>query len=156
TPAEMLERYAHLVDPVTGIVREIRRAPGTPRFVQAFLSGENLAMRSPSLAGLRAGLRSLSGGKGLTEAEARTSALGEAVERYSGTRHGDEPTVHGSYRSLGEAAIHPHSCQLYDDRQLRDRDAWNARGSRMSYVPRRFDEELPTDWTPVWSLTEGR
>lgn len=46
TPAQMLERYGSLVDPVTGIIKEIRRAPGSPEFVNAFLSGQNLAMRS--------------------------------------------------------------------------------------------------------------
>ncbi|MFI6206314.1 TOMM precursor leader peptide-binding protein [Streptomyces sp. NPDC051041] len=155
SPARMLERYGSLVDPVTGIVKEIRRAPRSPEFVQAFLSGENLAMRSPTLAGVRAGLRSLSGGKGLTETEARVSALGEAVERYSGTRQGDEPVVRDSYRGLGPAAVHPNASQLYDVRQLRDRDRWNARGSRLQYVPPAFDETRPTDWTPVWSLTGG-
>ncbi|MFB6983013.1 TOMM precursor leader peptide-binding protein [Streptomyces scopuliridis] len=153
TPARMLERYGSLVDPVTGIIKEIRRAPGSPEFVNAFLSGQNLAMRSGTLAGLRAGLRSLSGGKGLTETEARTSALGEAVERYSGTRQGDEAVIRDSLHALGETAIHPNSCQLFDDRQLRDRERWNAGGSRLHYVPPPFDTRRPTDWTPVWSLT---
>ncbi|MFD3916247.1 TOMM precursor leader peptide-binding protein [Streptomyces sp. NPDC058603] len=153
TPHQMLARYGSLVDPVTGIIKEIRRAPGSPQFVNAFLSGQNLAMRSGTLAGLRAGLRSLSGGKGLTDAEARTSALGEAVERYSGTRQGDEPVVHDSLHALGEAAIHPNSCQLFDERQLRDRGRWNASGNRLYHVPPRFDTRRPTDWTPVWSLT---
>ncbi|MFE7572483.1 TOMM precursor leader peptide-binding protein [Streptomyces sp. NPDC057539] len=153
TPGQMWERYGSLVDPVTGIIKEIRRAPGSPEFVSAFLSGRNLAMRSGTLAGLRAGLRSLSGGKGLTDEEARTSALGEAVERYSGTRQGDEPVIHDSLQALGEAAIHPNSCQLFDDRQLRDRERWNAGGSRLHHVPPPFDTRRPTDWTPVWSLT---
>lgn len=155
-PTEMLRRLAPLVDPVTGIVKDVRRAPGSPEFIHAFLSGENLAMRSPTLAGLRAGLRSLSGGKGLTEVEARVSALGEAVERYSGTRQGDEPVVRDTYRALGHTAVHPNSSQLYAVRQLQERAHWNARGSRLQYVPPRFDEELPTDWTPVWSLTADR
>ena len=38
---------------------------------------------------LRGGLRSLSGGKGVTAVEAQVSALCEAVERYSGTRQGE-------------------------------------------------------------------
>ncbi|MFD5715505.1 TOMM precursor leader peptide-binding protein [Streptomyces pharetrae] len=156
TPAQMLHRYAHLVDPVTGVVKEIRRAPGSPDFLHAYLSGHNLAMPGRSLAGLRAGLRSLSGGKGLTETEARVSALCEAVERHSGTRHGDEPVVRDSLRGLGPAALHPNACQLYSDRQFRDRARWNASGSRFQYVPEPFDETRPTDWTPVWSLTEER
>lgn len=153
TPEQMLEKYGHLVDPVTGVVKEIRRAPGSPAFLQTFLSGHNLAMPGRSLAGLRAGLRSLSGGKGLTETEARVSALCEAVERHSGTRQGDEPVVRDSLRGLGPAAIHPHDCQLYGEGQFRERDRWNARGSRFQFVPERFDPARPTDWTPVWSLT---
>ncbi|MFC9430754.1 TOMM precursor leader peptide-binding protein [Streptomyces sp. NPDC056987] len=155
TPAEMLARHGRLIDPVTGIVKEIRRAPGSPGFVNSFLSGQNLAMRSGTLAGLRAGLRALSGGKGLTDTEARTSALCEAVERYSGTRQGDEPVVRDSFRALGSAAVHPNTCQLFDERQFEDRERWNAGGSRLHHVPPRFDEDRPTEWTPVWSLTGG-
>ncbi|MFC3575177.1 TOMM precursor leader peptide-binding protein [Streptomyces yaanensis] len=156
SPQEMLDRYRHLVGPVTGIVKGIHRAPRTPDFVDSYLSGHNLAFNPHSLAGLRAGLRALSGGKGLDPTEAQVSALGEAVERYSGTRHGDEPVVRDSLRGLGEAAVHPNDCQLYDSRQFRDREAWNARGSHFQYVPRPFDEGGPTEWTPLWSLTGNR
>ncbi|MFI6876073.1 TOMM precursor leader peptide-binding protein [Streptomyces sp. NPDC050400] len=155
-PARTLERYSHLVGPVTGIVKEIRRAPRTPDFVDSYLSGHNLAFSPHDLAGLRAGLRALSGGKGLDPTEAQVSALGEAAERYSGTRQGDEPVVRDSFRALGADAVHPNACQLYGEQQLRDRDAWNARGSHFQYVPRPFDETRPTDWTPVWSMTAGR
>ncbi|CAM5485112.1 hypothetical protein GCM10010261_49890 [Streptomyces pilosus] len=153
TPAQMLRRHGHLVDPLTGIVKEIRRAPGSPDFLHTYLSGHNLAMPGRSLAGLRAGLRSLSGGKGLTETEARVSALCEAVERHSGTRHGDEPVIRDSLRALGSAALHPNACQLYSERQFAERARWNASGSRFQYVPEPFDGTRPTDWTPLWSLT---
>ncbi|MGW6913942.1 TOMM precursor leader peptide-binding protein [Kitasatospora sp. NPDC054939] len=156
TPDQMLDRYGHLIGPVTGIVPEVRRDPRSPGFVQAYLSGRNIAMSTHSVAGLRAGLRALSGGKGTTEAEARTSALGEAVERYSGTRHGDEPVVLAAYRALGPEAVHPNAVQLYDARQFSDRERWNARHSAFQYVPPRFDEERAVEWSPVWSLTEGR
>ncbi|MEU6439219.1 TOMM precursor leader peptide-binding protein [Streptomyces sp. NPDC047046] len=153
TPEQMLGKYGHLVNPVTGVVKEIRPAAGCPDFVTSYLSGHNLAMGPATLAGLRSGLRALSGGKGLTEAEARTSAVCEAVERYSGTRHGDEPVIRDSYRGLGEAAVHPNDCQLYADRQFAERERWNASHSRFQYVSAPFDEGRPTDWTPVWSLT---
>ncbi|MFB6817363.1 TOMM precursor leader peptide-binding protein [Streptomyces sp. NPDC056347] len=156
TPDQMLAAYGHLVDPVTGIIKEIRRAPNSPGFVHPYLSGHNLAMGPATLDGLRAGLRALSGGKGVTETEARASALGEAVERYSGTRHGDEPVVRDTFRALGDAAVHPNACQLYAEQQFRDRDRWNAAGSLLSHVPVRFAEDRPTEWTPVWSLTAGR
>lgn len=153
TAEQMLARYGHLVGPVTGVVKELRRSPECPDFVNSYLSGQNLAMESATLAGLRSGLRSLSGGKGVTETEARAGALCEAVERYSGTRHGDEPVVRGSFRSLGARAVHPHDCQLYAPRQFADRERWNARNSRFQYVSTPFDERAVTDWTPVWSLT---
>ncbi|MFJ3907761.1 TOMM precursor leader peptide-binding protein [Streptomyces vinaceus] len=155
TPAQMLRTYGHLVDPVTGVVKEIRQASGAPDFVHAYTSGHNLAMESASFAGLSSGLRALSGGKGRTAEEARTSALCEAVERYSGTRHGDEPVVRDSLRGLGGAAVHPNDCQLYSARQFAEREEWNARHSRFHHVPAPFDETRPTDWTPVWSLTGG-
>ncbi|MFD8631203.1 TOMM precursor leader peptide-binding protein [Streptomyces sp. NPDC059533] len=155
TPAQMLRTYGHLVDPVAGVVKELRRAPGAPDFAASYISGPNLAMASASFAGLSTGLRALNGGKGLTDEEARTSALCEAVERYSGTRHGDEPVVRDSLRGLGAAAVHPNTCQLYDGRQYAEREYWNAQHSRFHYVSTPFDETRPTDWTPVWSLTEG-
>ncbi|MFF1698375.1 TOMM precursor leader peptide-binding protein [Streptomyces sp. NPDC058257] len=155
TPEQMLARHSHLIDPVTGIIKEIRRAPRTPEGLNSCISGPNLAMSAHTLGGLRAGLRALSGGKGLTETEARVSALCEAVERYSGTRHGDEPVVRDTYRGLGSEAVHPYACQLYDERQFRDRERWNARFSSFQYVPRPFAEDRPTEWTPVWSLTSG-
>ncbi|MFF2407954.1 TOMM precursor leader peptide-binding protein [Streptomyces sp. NPDC058092] len=153
--AQMLERYGRLVGPVTGVVREIQRAGGTPGFVEAYVSGENLAMRASTLGGPHTGLRSLSGGKGLTAQEAQVSALCEAVERYSGARWGDEAVVRDTFRGLGEAALHPHTCQLFHDRQFRDRDHWNAKGFPCTAVPERFDENRPVDWTPLWSLTTG-
>lgn len=155
TAEQMLGTYGHLVNPVTGVVKEIKKAPGCPDFVTSYVSGHNLAMGSATLAGLRSGLRALSGGKGLNETEARASALGEAVERYSGTRHGDEPVVRDSYRGLGSAAVHPNDCQLYADRQYAQRELWNATHSRFQHVSAPFDETLPTDWTPVWSLTHN-
>ncbi|MGY0019276.1 TOMM precursor leader peptide-binding protein [Streptomyces sp. YJ-C3] len=152
TTDQLLARYEHLVSPITGIVPVLEPSPGAPEFATTYVSGRNLAMRERGLAGLR----SLSGGKGLTDSEARASALCESVERYSGTRHGDEPVVMDTLRALGDQAVHPNSCQLYADRQFRERDRWNRSGSPFHHVPEPFDENRPVEWTPVWSLTEQR
>ncbi|SEK75955.1 TOMM precursor leader peptide-binding protein [Streptacidiphilus jiangxiensis] len=156
TAEQMLERHRHLVSPVTGVVRELRRAPRSPAFLHACLSGPNLALDPENLDGLRAGLRALSGGKGLNDTEARVGALCEAVERYSATRHGDEPVVRDTFRALGELAIHPNACQLYSEQQFAERSRWNAANSPFHYVSERFDENAVRDWTPIWSLTEQR
>jgi bacteriocin biosynthesis cyclodehydratase domain-containing protein len=153
---EVLRRYGHLIDPVTGIVAELRRDPASPEFLPAYLSGRNRAMTQSSITLLRAGLRSHSGGKGVTELEAQVGALCEAVERYSATRAGDEPTVRDSYRGLGDQAVHPDGCQLFDERQFAGRTRWNAACMPAHRVPEPFDERAVIDWTPVWSLTSGR
>ncbi len=155
-PEQILDRYRHLISPVTGVIKEIRRDPRGPAFFNVFRSGPNLAASHSELAELRSTLRAQSGGKGITALHAEVGALCEAVERYSGTFHGDEERVAGSLRSLGEQAIHPNACQLYHDRQYRDRAAWNSAHGPFQRVPEPFDEQAVIDWTPVWSLTEKR
>lgn len=153
---DMLNRYGHLVDKVTGIVGEIRRDPRSPELLPAYLSGRNRAMTEGSMTALRAGLRASSGGKGATELEARVGALCEAVERYCGTLDGDELRIRDSYHGLGDQAVHPDACQLFDERQFADRARWNASCIGFHRIPEPFDEHAVTDWTPVWSLLTGQ
>src|SRR5262249_48667789 len=112
-------------------------------FPQSFLSARLLAQ----------GFRSLSAGKGMTAAQARTSALCEALERYSGVFQGDEPRRRACLQRLGEQAIDPRACLNFSNQQYRDRAKWNARDSRYSRIPMPFDEQREIDWTPAWSLT---
>jgi ribosomal protein S12 methylthiotransferase accessory factor len=95
-------------------------------------------------------------GKGITEIQAKTSALCEALERYSGVFQGNEPRIKASYRALGAEAIHPNQCMGFSSRQYQNRDEWNQRESEYNWVPQPFDEEREVEWTPVWSLTEER
>jgi oxazoline/thiazoline synthase len=150
--AQVLEAYMHLVDPVTGVVGELRPDTRCPEPLHAYLSGRNRAMAERSISALRAGLRSCSGGKGATEIEAKAGALCEAVERYSATRDGDELTVRDSYHGLGDRAVHPDACQLFHERQFADREHWNAVCAPFHHVPEPFDERTVVDWTPAWSL----
>ncbi|MEV6839237.1 TOMM precursor leader peptide-binding protein [Streptomyces sp. NPDC051133] len=150
---QMWERFGHLADPVTGIVDRVVRDPRSPGFLHCYQAGPNLALTECDLPTYRAGLRMQSGGKGRTDLDARVSALCEAVERYSGTRSGDEATIRGSYRDLAPRAVHPGACMLYDERQYRERERWNAPGIPFQHVPEPFDEDAEIDWTPVWSLT---
>jgi bacteriocin biosynthesis cyclodehydratase domain-containing protein len=152
SPAKVLELYGHLVDPVTGVVAELRRHPTCPDFLHSYQSGRNRAMTGGGIAAVRAGLRAQSGGKGSTADEAKAGALCEAIERYSATADGDEATVRDSYRRLGDQAVHPDSSQLFHPRQFADRTRWNAVCAPFHRVPEPFDERAVIDWTPVWSL----
>jgi ribosomal protein S12 methylthiotransferase accessory factor len=118
-PERVLRRYGHLISPITGLVSEIRRDPRGPEFLNAYVAGENpVPSRSPrDPAGIRAGMRALTGGKGVTPLHAQVSALCEALERRSGSYHGDELRLRASFEELGGRAVHPDSCQLYHERQ---------------------------------------
>ncbi|WP_232663261.1 TOMM precursor leader peptide-binding protein [Pseudonocardia sp. TRM90224] len=156
TPAETLAEFGHLVSPVTGIVKRVVPDPRAPGFAHAYRSGANLARSTDGLTALRAGVRAVNGGKGLCAQDAEVGALCEAVERYSGTWQGDERRVRGSLRSLGRPAVDPRTCLLFDDRQFAGRADWNPRHSAFNQVPPPFDPEVELDWTPLWSLADGR
>ncbi|MFC7511710.1 TOMM precursor leader peptide-binding protein [Streptomyces thermocarboxydus] len=53
-PQQVLERYRHLVGPVTGVVSGIRRDARGPAFLNCYTSGRNLALGGSSLTELRA------------------------------------------------------------------------------------------------------
>jgi oxazoline/thiazoline synthase len=153
---QVLDRYQHLISPVTGIVKEIRRDNRGPAFFNTFRSGTNVASTIRNIDSLRSATRADNSGKGITALHAKVSALCEAVERYSGNFHGDEERIPGSLRSLGEAAIHPNACQLYHERQYAERVNWNAGHAAFQYICDPLDEDAELDWTPVWSLTQRR
>jgi ribosomal protein S12 methylthiotransferase accessory factor len=156
TPAQVLDRYRHLVSPVTGIIKEIQPDPAAPAFVNAYRSGLNVARGVTGIAGLRAGLRFENGGKGVSPIDAEVGALCEAVERFSGNYQGDELRIRASMRSLGDEVLHPNDCMLFAEQQFENRVQWNAEHAAFQHVCDRFDEDAEIDWTPVWSLTGER
>ncbi|WP_328617964.1 TOMM precursor leader peptide-binding protein [Amycolatopsis sp. NBC_00355] len=156
TPAQTLEKYGHLVSPVTGILKEIRRDPAAPAFVNAYRSGMNVARGVTGMAGMQAGLRSENGGKGVTPIDAEVGALCEAAERFSGNYQGDELRIRASFDDLGAKAVHPNDCMLFAERQYRERAGWNAAHGLFQHIPERFDPAAEIDWTPVWSLSGQR
>ena len=108
------------------------------------------------LAALRGGLRCENGGKGVTPVLGEVSALCEALERHSGQFRGDESRRRASMSNLGDLAIHPDACQLFDPRQYPDRHRWNAEHGPFQRVFEPFDPDAELDWTPVWSMTDGQ
>jgi ribosomal protein S12 methylthiotransferase accessory factor len=156
SPQEVLDTYRHLVGPVTGVVREIRRNDQGPAFFNSYLSGSNVAAAGEGVEGLRSSLRADTGGKGVTPLDAQVGALCEAVERRSGTYFGEEARVSGSYTSLAGRAIHPATVLQFHPAQFGNREAWNAEHSSFQHVTTPFDENEVMDWSPLWSLTERR
>jgi len=159
-PRETMRTLAALIDPLTGVVQKVRPlADGAGEGagpIHAFVADHAGAAQWHNLMHLRRTLPTRSGGKGRTAAQARTSAVAEAVERYCGSWQGDEPRVRRSFVQLGTRAIHPNCCALFSETQYRQRRERNLRSSLPNRIPVRFDPTLPIDWTPVWSLTERR
>lgn len=153
SPDDTLQLYAWLIGHF-GIVEALECAHRGPcdlvhvyvaRFQTHFVNSQS---------GLPKGLRSACVGKGMTEAQARASALGEAVERYSGCFRGNEVRIKASYQQLVNKAIHPNACMNFSARQYRNREECNRREAEHNWVPNPFDEEREVEWTPVWSLTD--
>jgi ribosomal protein S12 methylthiotransferase accessory factor len=153
-PEETLARHIHHVSPITGAVPMLERsAPEGEGVLHVYVAGSNRARSSQSLGQLRGDLRTMNAGKGTSDAQARASALCEALERYSGVFRGDEPRRRGRLVDLDGAAVALNDCLLFSERQYRERDTSNADCSRFSFIPVPFDPEAEVEWSPVWSLT---
>ncbi len=140
-----------LVSPVTGIVTVLEPLTAWPTSsVHVWVARPSPFADADALAELQAQRRHQSLGRGTSAAEARESALGEAIERYSGVYQGTEPRIRATGRELGERAIYPNDCMLFSDAQ------YDARTRRHdTSVPLRFDEGASLDWTPVTPWMQG-
>jgi ribosomal protein S12 methylthiotransferase accessory factor len=155
-PAEQaVARLERLLGPITGVVRDLERIdpfPGSPvRLYSASHAGPALPHPRAAFHGVAG--EGGAGGKGLSDMQARASALGEAIERASGVFQGDEVVVRAAFEALGNDAIHPNDCMLFSERQYAAREEGPVHFAGMHAVPVRFDPRVVLDWTPVWSLT---
>jgi len=95
-------------------------------------------------------------GKGTSPFAAEVSAICELLERFSGIYRGDEERRRATYTDLGDDAVHPSACTLFSEQQYCERENWNRSEGKYNWVPERFEERRPIDWSPVWSLTQSR
>jgi len=155
SPEETLRKYQHHISPITGVVRSLEKVFSEPNSsIHTYAAKHHFATMFDDINALRQNISGRSAGKGKTDAQAKASAFCEAIERYSGVFQGDEIRQKGSYRNMGEVAIHPNTCMNFSEAQYNDRHEWNARcSSWFQKVPEPFDEERKIEWTPVWSLT---
>jgi len=156
-PEQTLKKYEHLVSPITGVVTLLEPVLRDEEVAHVFMAGHNSALKLERLDFLKRSLRSSSAGKGVSEIQAKVSALCEAIERYSGELTGGEVRVTCALQDWpsGEA-YHPNEIMHYSTKQYAEREVWNKRGSHFNRVPEPFTPELVVDWTPLWSLTEER
>jgi bacteriocin biosynthesis cyclodehydratase domain-containing protein len=155
-PEATLARLKHHVSPVTGIVRALTETNENGYLNVA--ASQSFPMHRYDFRVLRDNLLGRSGGKGFDLAQAQTSALCEALERYSGIwQREEERFVTASRRALGDDAIDPRLLFGFSARQYVERDAWNGSNDEPhAWIPKPLDDDLVIDWTPLWSLSASR
>jgi ribosomal protein S12 methylthiotransferase accessory factor len=153
SPQETYDRYRHHVSAVTGIISSLGPVPTRDHPLRPVYGANYLVCplrQAPSFDDFH----QTSLGKGQTLPQARTSALCEAIERWSAVFQGDEPRIRTSFAQLHDAAIHPNALMQFSATQYHQRERWNrAMTDRRQAIPLPFDERAMLDWTPLWSLT---
>lgn len=156
SPEETLKKYQHHISPLTGVVRELRKIPQANSLVHTYIARHHFTRMFDDLNTLRH-LGGRSAGKGMSDRQAKTSALCEAIERYSGVFQGNEIRHTSSYQQMGVRAIHPNDCMNFSSEQYNQHQEWNKNcSSWFQKIPKPFDEEKEIEWSPVWSLTEQK
>ncbi|WP_421547100.1 TOMM precursor leader peptide-binding protein [Pseudomonas sp. QD4] len=149
------ERYRHLVSPLTGPICYLHTMPRRHDGLrQVYVSGY-MVRPDPQAPGLA--IDKVCAGKGATAEQARTSALCEALERFSGVYQGDEARTRARQVDLAEPSLGFNPLQQFSERQFARRQQINA-GTRdvRQQVPLPWDPRTAIDWTPAWSLSQQR
>jgi bacteriocin biosynthesis cyclodehydratase domain-containing protein len=152
-----LDDLTRFVSRVTGIVTELIPAETGLPTLHSYTGFFGFGRDVEDFVALKKSYLSQAAGVGASVEEAKAGAICEALERYSGMWHGDEPAIQASYSQLDpKTRVQPNTCMLYSARQYESRDQINSRGAAFDLVPRPFDETAVLNWTGVWSLSAGR
>jgi ribosomal protein S12 methylthiotransferase accessory factor len=155
-PQETFERYKHHISPITGIISSLGVLPERNHPLRPIYAASHFVIpmtEHPVFDDFQQG----SLGKGKTPSQSCTSALCEAIERWSALYQGDEPRIRARFADLRQEAIHPYDLINFSQSQYQTRNERNRNLSdeRLA-IPLPFDEQMLIDWTPVWSLTQKR
>jgi ribosomal protein S12 methylthiotransferase accessory factor len=147
-------RFRKHVSPLTGVVTRLERIDADLPLNTNYFAQHNFSAPATSVSELRSGLTGGSFGKGSTAEQGEASALMEAIERYSGIFQGDEIRVSRRFTDFPAGdAIHPNDVQLFSDAQFKQGPATSHEESSVAPL---FDPSAKIDWSPVWSLRDGR
>lgn len=153
SPEATYERLQRHVDPITGFVTWLAPIENRVHTLTRLWTAAHPVCPTSKSPGLH-DFYMASWGKGVSDAQARVSALGEAIERRSAVFRGDEPRIRARFVDLAPRAVAPQALDCFSDRQFREHGLINAAASsNRQRVPLPFDENAEIEWTPVWSLT---
>ncbi len=149
-------RFRKHVSPLTGVVTRLERIEADLPLNTNFYAAHNFSAPAQSVNELRAGLTGGSFGKGSTAEQAEASALMEAIERYSGIFQSDEIRLTRRFTDFAPGdAIPPNDVLLFSDAQSRPEQTGEEDSHETQMAPP-FDPSARIEWSPVWSLRDGR
>jgi ribosomal protein S12 methylthiotransferase accessory factor len=155
-------RYRKNVSPLTGVVTRLERIEADLPMNTNWYAAHNFSGPALNVDQLRAGLTGGSFGKGSTVEQGEASALMEAIERYSGIFQADEIRMTRRFTDFPSGdAILPNDVLLFSDAQSRS-DPTPTDHSHEQHVqtqhpaPAPLDPSAKIEWSPVWSLRDGR
>ena len=150
-------RFRKHVSPLTGVVTRLERIEADLPMNTNFYASHNFSGPAQTVDQLRSGLSGGSFGKGSTAEQAEASALMEAIERYSGVFQGDEIRVKRRFTDFAPGdAILPNEVLLFSEAQYRSRQMPSWESGEPQPVPNPVDPSARIEWSPVWSLRDGR
>jgi oxazoline/thiazoline synthase len=150
-------RFRKHVSPLTGVVTRLERIEADLPMNTNFHATHNFSAPAQNVDELRAGLSGGSFGKGSTAEQAEASALMEAIERYSGIFQGDEIRVTRRFTDFAPGdAIAPNDVLLFSEAQFQPGATSADESDHPQTAPDWFDASAKIEWSPVWSLRDGR
>ncbi len=157
SPRETLGRFESLVDPLMGAVRRVEpvHVAASP-LIHVYTANHAGTLAASSVTALKHDARDRGGGKGVTDLDARVSALCESLERFSAVYRGTEPTRRARASELRDEALHPRDLLLFSADQYERRGTWNSGlAGRFQWVPEPYEDQV-LSWSPVKSLVTDR
>ena len=153
SPEATWRRLRTHLSPITGAASGVRRCRTADQRLYLFASAYTIDHFPSNLVAMNNRVQ-WSAGKGVRSAQARVSAICEALERHCGTFRGDELWRTWSYEDIPEA-IHPDALQKFSRQQFEARHANSDLPGRED-VPAPFDPTAKMRWSPVRSILHGR
>jgi oxazoline/thiazoline synthase len=154
---DTVARFRKHVSPLTGVVSRLEPIKTELPLSTNFIAKHNFSAPAKSIYELRGGLNGSSFGKGSTAEQGEASALMEAIERYSGIYQGDEIKVAKRFTDFAPGdAIPPNHVLLYSDAQYQRAVSPTVNAGDLVLSPALFDPSAKIDWSPAWSLRDGR
>ena len=157
SPRDTVARFRKHVSPLTGVISALERIDADVPMNTNYYAAHNFSAPARNVDELREGLSGGSFGKGSTLEQGEASALMEAMERYSGIFQGDEIRVMRRFTDFPPGdAIAPNDVMLFSDAQFAQDRASITDLIEARTLPDPFDRSAKIDWSPVWSLRDGR